>query len=106
MVEGMHRFLDRETAEARAKRPATADRDRLRKIIGAIDPRVDVKALVYDATTAQASLAGRGAGYRIHAVRWPVLDGLDAEGLLLQPDGAPAAHVVALPDADTSPEQL
>jgi dienelactone hydrolase len=106
MVDGMHRFLDRETAEARAKRPATADRDRLRKIIGAVDPRADLKALIYDATTAQPSLAGRGAGYRIHAVRWPVLDGLDAEGLLLQPDGAPTARVVALPDADISPEQL
>jgi dienelactone hydrolase len=35
-----------------------------------------------------------------------VLDGVDADGLLLEPTGAPAARVVALPDADWSPEMV
>ena len=39
-------------------------------------------------------------------MRWPVFQGVTAEGLLLQPKGAPVARVVALPDADWSPEML
>src|SRR5207248_2327742 len=38
--------------------------------------------------------------------RWPVLDGVTGEGLLLEPKGKPLAHVVVLPDADQTPEQL
>lgn len=61
-------------------------------------------------TSAQVA---QGAGYKVYAVRWPVFDrvvadfgGLDAEGLLLQPEGKPAARVVAIPDADWTPEML
>jgi hypothetical protein len=39
-------------------------------------------------------------------VRWPVLEGVYGEGLLLEPAGAVLARVVALPDADWSPEML
>ena len=39
-------------------------------------------------------------------MRWPVLDGVDAEGLLLQPKSRPVARVIALPDADWTPEML
>src|SRR5207248_8000647 len=42
----------------------------------------------------------------IHAVRWPVLEGVEGEGLLLRPAGKPVACVVALPDADQTPEML
>ena len=48
----------------------------------------------------------RGRGYRVFAVRWPVFDDVEAEGLLLEPDGAPKARMVAIPDADWSPEML
>ena len=44
--------------------------------------------------------------YRVYQVRWPVLNRLSAEGLLLQPKGAIVANVVAVPDADQTPEQL
>ena len=47
-----------------------------------------------------------GAGYRVYAVRWPDFDNLTAEGLLLEPEGGPVARVVAMPDADWSPEML
>ena len=33
-------------------------------------------------------------------------DGLEGEGLLLQPEGKPVARVVAIPDADWTPEML
>ncbi len=49
----------------------------------------------------------------MYAVRWPVFapvtadsDGLEAEGLLLKPEGAPIARLVAIPDADSTPEML
>lgn len=40
-------------------------------------------------------------------VRWPVLPGVFAEGLLLEPvAGQPVANVVVIPDADQTPEQI
>src|SRR5262249_60732893 len=39
-------------------------------------------------------------------VRWPVREGVAGEGLLLEPGGAVRGHVIALPDADQTPEQL
>lgn len=44
--------------------------------------------------------------YRVYQVRWPVLNRLHGEGLLLQPKGKIAGNVVAIPDADQTPEQL
>ena len=40
----------------------------------------------------------------MYAVRWPVFDDVNAEGLLLEPDGAPRARIIAIPDAGWSPE--
>ncbi|MFP6765093.1 MAG: hypothetical protein VB858_15805, partial [Planctomycetaceae bacterium] len=43
----------------------------------------------------------------VHAVRWQVLDGVTAEGLLLVPHGKPwTTSVVAIPDADWTPEMF
>src|SRR5438034_565309 len=47
-----------------------------------------------------------GNGYKVYAVRWPVFGGVTAEGLLLEPDTSPVARIVAIPDADQSPEML
>lgn len=44
--------------------------------------------------------------YRVIQVRWPVLDGVYGEGLLLQPKKSIKANVIAIPDADQTPEQL
>lgn len=44
--------------------------------------------------------------YRIYQVRWPVLNRLHGEGLLIQPKGKIVANVVAIPDANQTPEQL
>jgi len=52
------------------------------------------------------ALVAAGKGYQIHQVRWPVLEGVFGEGLLLEPEGDPVANVVAIPDADQTPEQL
>ncbi len=44
--------------------------------------------------------------YRVYQVRWPVLDRVYGEGLLLQPKTKPKANIIAIPDADQQPEQL
>ncbi len=44
--------------------------------------------------------------YRVYAVRWPVLNRVNGEGLLLQPKAKALADIIAIPDADQTPEQL
>ena len=44
--------------------------------------------------------------YRVYQVRWPVLNRINGEGLLLEPKGKPLANIIAIPDADQEPEQL
>src|SRR3954454_20929004 len=122
MVAGLGHFLARETEASQSERAARWERDvsshagyvrsvepnreRFRRLTGVVDAREPVAALELVATTAQPALVGVGPGYEILAVRWPVLPGLDAEGLLLQPEEAPVADVVALPDCDATPEML
>jgi dienelactone hydrolase len=104
MVEGIHRYLDRETAAApgRRSRPREPEQSRRRfaKMIGAVDARVSAPRLRYDSHTPVAS----APGYRTYAVSWQVFESVEAEGLLLEPDSPPVARVVAIPDADWSPE--
>ena len=59
------------------------------------------------ATTRQTSLVGQGKDYEIHAIRWPAFGDVWGEGLLLVPNRRPpVADVIAIPDADQTPEQL
>lgn len=44
--------------------------------------------------------------YRIYRVRWPVLKGVYGDGLLIQPKVKPVANIIAIPDADQTPEQV
>lgn len=83
------------------------NRDRFRRLIGAVDERVPEVQLQLLATTERGALLARGTGYEVFAVRWPVLPGVDGEGLLLEPvDKQPVAQCIALPDADQTPEQV
>ena len=122
MVDDINAFLLRKTAEsvegranlwkrdfgsiAKYERSVSGNRDHFRRIIGAVDVRVPVTALALDETTATKALIFSGANYNVYAVRWPVFEDVTAEGLLLEPGGNPVARVVAIPDADWSPEML
>src|SRR5436190_3565789 len=123
MVDGIDRFLVRETERAAETRGTLWKQDfssphayeqsiepnraRLAKMIGAVDARERPARLELVATTTQPALVGRGRGFEAFAVRWPVLRGVSGEGLLLTPaTGAPVADVIALPDADQTPEML
>ena len=122
MVAGIDRFLDRETTSVAAKRSARWQRDltsreayeksvapnreRLRGILGAADARTPFSDLELVATRSVPAEVGSTPAYRVLAVRWPVLEGVDAEGLLLDPVVPARAQVVALPDCDWTPEML
>ncbi len=122
MVEGVDRFLLSETAKslerragfwrrdtsssARYEASIEPNRSRLRHILGVRDPRVPFAAPELVGSTAQPPLVGRGDGYQVFAVRWPAFGDVSGEGLLLVPGGKRLADVVAIPDADQTPEML
>jgi dienelactone hydrolase len=129
MEDGIGQFLLRRIEEVPQERTSLWQRDyrsvrdyensvaphrqRLCQIIGAIDPRVSPGAPeILTSQPGPAELA-RGSGYGVFAVRWPVLapvagglPGLQAEGLLLKPTKREKARIVAIPDADWTPEML
>ena len=107
-VERRSRYWHRDFSSPEKYNESVAEnRKHLAKILGAFDPREPVTALEYIETTSQKALVGRGDGYEVYAVRWPVLRGMTGEGLLLKPlDKKPVADVVAVPDADQTPEML
>jgi dienelactone hydrolase len=122
MVEGIQRYLARETEASVQKRQehwrldyssraafqasVAPNRERFKRVIGVIDERTKPANLVFETVSASSLLVASTDRYKIYSVRWAVLDGLDAEGLLLQPNTESIASVIALPDADWSPEML
>jgi dienelactone hydrolase len=122
MVEGIDRFLMRELEESVTRRSAhwqpdfssvkayetsvDPNRDRFRRIIGAVDLQYAVTALELNATTAAPAQLLETDRYSVYTVRWPVFDHVYGEALLLEPKSAPLARIIAIPDADQSPEML
>jgi cephalosporin-C deacetylase-like acetyl esterase len=98
MIGGMAAHLERLTAESSATRKPSAER--LRFILGVVDPRVPFQE--FDSTVLRAETPQ----YRVYSVRWPVLDGVWAEGLHFVPKSAIRMRVVALADAGEPPENL
>jgi len=123
MIDGIDRFLLRELERSAARRESFYDRDvrspaayeqslrpnreRLAHILGVRDERVPFDAPELMATPKRPALVGRGEAIEIYAACWPAFGNVVAEGLLLKPTGRePIAHVVAVPDADQTPEQI
>ena len=86
------------------RKAVEARRSRLSTIVGAVDEREPASGFEIVAKVGQDGVVGRWEDVTVYAVRWPVLPGVTGEGLLLQPRGAPIARVVAIPDADWTPE--
>jgi CubicO group peptidase (beta-lactamase class C family)/dienelactone hydrolase len=121
MLDGLHRFAERkieESVKSRAKlwkrdtssasayeKSIQTNRESFRKILGIVDPRVAVTMERFGDDDNPALVADAGK-FRVYQVRWLVLDGVHGEGLLLEPKTKPLGHVVALPDADQTPEQI
>ena len=121
LMDGAHQFVERKIVESAGRRAAfwardfaspeayvksvQPNRERFRTIIGAVDPRLPAAMEKYG-DDANPALIAETSRYRIWQVRWPVLEGLWGRGLLVQPLTAPKAHVVVIPDAGQTPEQL
>jgi len=121
LMDGAHRFIDRQIQAARIQRTrfwkydtsskqayetsVDDNRQRLRTIIGAMDTRLPARMERFG-DEADPALVAETAEYRVFQVRWPVLYGVFGEGLLVKPKRTPLAHIVIVPDADQTPEQL
>ena len=82
------------------------NRERLAKILGVVDKRISPVRMEYIGEGQPSALVAETKAYKVYAVRWSVLPGVDGEGLLLEPTGMANASVVAIPDADQTPEQI
>ncbi len=124
MIEGLNAFCLRELAESprlrlerwkndlsspvALEKSLTDHRNRFQRLIGAVDARLTSnpsETLDFELITTlhQSSILAKNKLVTVHRVRWPVLEGISAEGLLLVPQTIRAA-VIALPDADWTPE--
>ena len=132
MVDGIDRFLLRKIDQAAGKRSEywnldissaeaynrsiEANRSRLGRILGMGDERLPFQSPEFISSIDQSAVIASTDRFKVLAIRWPVLAhpaptgrsvvSIYAEGLLLEPNGDVLANVVALPDADQSPEQL
>jgi dienelactone hydrolase len=123
LVDGVDRFLLREidlSVERRAQfwqRDLTSaaaygasiepNRQRLAHILGVRDARIAFDGLTLVGTTSRGPLVAQTDRYKVFAVRWPVVGSIHGEGLLLVPNtGTGAPDVIAVPDADQTPEMI
>jgi dienelactone hydrolase len=122
MVDGIHTYLDRELAAAPKEREklwkvdtsspeayaksVAPHRERLCKILGVVDQRVPPR-MEDDLPLDEDGSWGVAGGGRVTPVRWAVLPGVDAEGLLIWPKGDTVlADVIVIPHADQPPEAV
>src|SRR5687767_14759949 len=123
MIDGIDQFLLNEIEQSTARRERHWKRDfssadaytkslqpnrmALAHIFGLRDARIPFDAPELVATTTRPALIAKTDSYEIFAIRWPAFGDVYGEGLLLSPvNAAPIANVIALPDADVTPEQL
>ena len=124
MVRGINAYAVREIERAATRRhqrqrdyssvqayeqQADRSRERLRAIIGAIDERANPSGFQIEATIrnidSESLAIAESDSCEIYSVRWPVLHGVTGEGLLLIPKHRqPIARLIAIPDADWTPE--
>ena len=83
MVAGVDKFALRLTEQSKANRKPT--REKLKAIIGVVDERLPVKALEFVGDTESPALLMETEQCRVFRVRWPVLEGVHGEGMLIQP---------------------
>ena len=121
MHEAAHRDMERRIADSVKSRGQYWHRDgssvqayeqsvapnrvRFTKLIGVVDARVPVTMERFG-DDANPALAAETKTYRVFQVRWPVLEGVHGEGLLVEPKGKPKGFIIALADADQTPEQI
>lgn len=135
MKDGAHQFIQKKIDESVSKRPALWNRDfssprsyelsvdpnskRFMQYIWVEDknePYINYRVGLEDgyppvymeklSINDDPEVIAETSGYRIYQVLWPVLNRVFGGGLLLQPKSNSVTNVVAIPDADQTPEQL
>ena len=135
MLNGAHQFIDEKIEQSIVDRPKFWQRDftsrqayeksvepnrrKFMKYIGVEDksepltnynvglPDKNPFALMQKiSVNDDTEIIAETSGYRVYQVRWPVLNRVWGEGLLVQPKSKPLGNIIALPDADQTPEQL
>jgi len=135
MLEGAHKFIEKKIDESIAsslklwnrdftskeayEKSVEPNRRRFMKYIGVEDktePLVNYDIGLPDkypqvfmqkfSTNNDPELVAETEKYRVYQVRWPVLNRVYGEGLLLQPKTKPKGNIIAISDADQEPEQL
>ena len=122
MVAGADRFLLRELEKSTAARARhwnrdttspTAywdslkpNRDELAHILGIRGQLVPFESLFVIETISNPQAPDDTDSPTVRAVRWPVVDRLWGEGLIVPAKGPTRANVVLIPDADQTPESL
>ena len=135
ILDNAHRFIEEKITATESKRSAYWKRDlssrqayessvapnrsRFMRIIGVEDRRIPLQTFKLElkdqhppvlmeriSVNNDPLIVAETDKYRVYQVRWPVLNRVNGEGLLLEPKGAPVANIVAIPDADQTPEQL
>lgn len=121
MLKGLDQYLTALTSKAAQQRDqfwkrdfsrrqafthsVAANRQLLLNRLGAEDKRVPPAMEIMTGPQLKPFTVSRQQ-YTVSAVRWKVLEGLSAEGLLVVPKSNPVAFVVLIPDADMSAEHL
>jgi dienelactone hydrolase len=135
MLDGAHKFIEQKILESVSSRSKFLNRNftsqqayelsvepnrkRFMKYIGVEDKSVpvvnynvglpDENPPIYMqriSVNNDPELIAETSAYRIYQVRWPVLNRVNGEGLLIEPKAKPLANIIAIPDADQTPEQL
>jgi len=135
ILEGAHRFIEEKIGAAPSQRSQYWNRDlsskeayersvepnrkRFMKIIGLEDkgePLHSFKQVLKEMhpTTSMEKIAvdndpiivAETSRYRVYQIRWPVLNRIYGEGLLIEPKKPVVGNIIAVPDADQTPEQL
>ncbi len=123
-LSGLDRYMLRETqrvAEGRSqywKRDFTAgekgylasvetNRQRLARLLGVRDTRVSFDAPEMMATLVRSAVLGETKTHTVLEIRWPVIGGFWAEGVLLEPKAKPVGqNIIHIPHAGVTPEQV
>ncbi|WP_298862371.1 hypothetical protein [uncultured Gimesia sp.] len=121
LMDGAHRFIERKIEAAASyrrqywpgenagadvwKKAIEENRDHLRTLIGAVEERLPSE-MEYFGNTAEGVVVYASDDFRVTQVRWPVVDDVFGEGLLITPKAAAVASTILIPDADQTPEQL
>jgi len=122
MVSGIATFFTRETQNSTEERTGfwhrdftsraayedsvAPNREHLRRILGIVDDRLPATNLEYVSSTTNPALVSQTDSFTVHAVRWPVFERVFGEGLWLRPKGPTVARIIAIPDADQTPEMV